>query len=83
MEKIVKIKVCDCCQQEADRFWDFIIPWPDTIIAYGGKNQVPIVCYGENFYCKEIELCDKCATNFARFLAQTVKPEGVKLEWEK
>ena len=83
MEKIVKIKVCDCCQQEADRFWDFIIPQPDIIIAYGGKSQVPIVCYGENFYYKEIELCDKCATNFARFLAQTAKPKGVKIEWEK
>lgn len=83
MEKIIKIKVCDYCKKEADKFYDFIIPWPDKIIAYGGKNQVPIVQYGKNFYCKDIELCDKCATDFARFLVQTAKPEGVKIEWGK
>ena len=83
MEKTIKIKVCDCCQQETERFWDFTIPWPDTIMAYGGKNQVPIVWYGKSFYCKDIELCDKCATNFARFLTQITKLEGVKIEWEK
>ena len=83
MEKIIKIRVCDCCQEEADRFWDFTIPWPDTVMAYGGKSQVPIVWYGKNFYCKDIELCDKCATNFARFLVQTTKLEGVEIEWEK
>lgn len=43
MEKTIKIRVCDCCQQEADKFWDFTIPWPDTVMAYGGKSQVPIV----------------------------------------
>jgi hypothetical protein len=83
MEKIIKIKVCDCCQQEADRLWDFIIPWPDTIKAYGGKNQVPVIQYGKSFYCKDIELCDKCATNFARFLSQITRPEGVRSQWEK
>lgn len=83
MEKTIKIRVCDCCQQEADRLWDFTIPWPDIIIGYGGKNPVPTVWYGKNFYRKDIELCDKCATNFARFLAQIAKPEGVKLEWEE
>ena len=83
MEKIIKVKVCDCCQKEADGFWDFTIPWPDTIMAYGGKNQVPIVWYGKHFHCKDIELCDTCATKFARFLVQVSKPEGVELEWEK
>lgn len=83
MEKIIKIRVCDCCQQEADRFWDFTIPWPDKIVAYGGNNQIPIVWYGKNFYRKNIELCDECATNFSRFLVQTTKPEGVEFEWEK
>ena len=83
MKKTIEIKVCDCCLQEADRFWEFTIPWPDNIVAYGGKNQVPIVFYGENFYRKDIELCDKCATKFARFLAESIKPEGVEFEWEK
>ena len=52
-------------------------------MAYSDKNLFPIIWYGKEFYCKDIELCDKCATNFARFLAQTAKPEGVKIEWEK
>ena len=83
MKKTIEIEVCDCCRQEADRFWEFTIPWPDNIVAYGGKNQVPIVFYGKNFYRKDIELCDKCATKFAKFLAESIKPEGVESEWEK
>ena len=83
MQKIVKVRVCDCCQQESNRFWEFKIPWPDTVVACNGKNQVPIVLYGKGFYRKDIELCDKCATNFARFLVQITKPEGVEIKWEK
>lgn len=83
MEKITKVRVCDCCQKEADRLWDFIIPWPDMIMGYDGKNQIPTVWYGKDFYRKDIELCDKCATSFARFLVQATKPKGVKLEWEE
>jgi hypothetical protein len=81
MFKTIQIEVCDCCHQEAEQLIPFVIPWPQEIIAYGGRHKQPILYFAEEPFCKDIVLCWPCAARFAKFLAEASVPEGVAISW--
>mgnify|MGYP007012490731 CR=1 FL=1 len=58
--------ICDFCNRETNKITRIKVPMPQSIDAYGGKGNLPIVHISDEIVYVEQDICDTCAKKLTK-----------------